>query len=245
MIDALIYRLGNYLALSRSDEQILRDSVVRVEEYSRNQQVNSANERPEYVHIVVEGWLYRYKYLEQGKRSILGYLIPGDVSDIHIALLDHMDHSVSTLTPARCALIPREKISHIFENHTSLAYALFWTSLVEESVLREWFVNNTGRPADKRLAHLLCEMYVRHRASGLVHEHAMLFPLTQNDLADAMGITLVHTNRVLQRLRKEGLITLENKHLVINDWERLRAFAEFSTDYLHLEEQKIMQPLKP
>jgi CRP-like cAMP-binding protein len=238
-IDALIHRLGNFMELTEPDKQRLRDSTIRTITVDRGKNLINENERPDYVHIVIEGWACRYKQLADGQRAILGYLIPGDVCDVHIALLDHMDHSVSTLTSATFALIPRETVNHIFENHTPLAYAFFWASLVEESVQREWFVNNTGRPADKRLAHLLCEMQLRHRAAGLTRDNCIDFPLTQQDLADAMGITVVHTNRVMQKLRSEGLIAYDNKQLTIHDWEALKAFGDFDPGYMHLTEETL------
>lgn len=236
MIEALIHRLGNFLTLSDEDKQQLNDAIVRVDEIDENQEILSEDEKPEHIHLIIEGWACRYKYLEQGQRIILGYLIPGDLCDVHIALLDHMDHSIGTLTPAKVALIPRETVNRIFEENATLARAFFWTALIEESTLREWFVNNSGRSTEKRLAHLFCEMQVRYRAAGLAQDNHSDFPLTQEELADAMGVTVVHTNRVLQRLRKEGMITLAGKRLTINDWERLRAFAEFSPNYLHLSE---------
>ncbi|MCP1367663.1 Crp/Fnr family transcriptional regulator, partial [Halomonas sp. BBD48] len=240
-LDPLLYRLGNFIELKEEDKQRLKDSVLRTGVVDRGQDVICENERPDYVHVVVDGWACRYKYLSDGRRAILGYLIPGDVCDVHIALLDHMDHSVSTLTKATFALIPRETVNYIFENNITLAYALFWASLVDESVQREWFVNNTGRPADKRLAHLLCEMQLRHRAAGLARGSCIDFPLTQQDLADAMGITVVHTNRVMQKLRGDGLITYDNKQLTIHDWEALKAFGDFDSGYMHLTEEALRQ----
>lgn len=236
MIEALVRRLSHFLTLSDDDKRILRDAIVRVEEFDAHQDIIRENEKPEYVHLIVEGWACRYKYLEQGQRIILGYLIPGDLCDVHIALLDHMDHSIGTLTPVSVALIPRETANQIFESNSKLARAFFWTALIEESILREWFVNNNGRSAEKRLAHLFCEMQVRYRAAGLARDNHSDFPLVQAELADALGISVVHTNRVLQKLRREGMITLAGKRLTIIDWERLKDFAEFDPSYLHLNE---------
>ncbi|SFI04260.1 Crp/Fnr family transcriptional regulator [Modicisalibacter xianhensis] len=238
-IDPLLFRLGNFMELAEADQLQFRESIVREVRVGKGKDVICENERPDYVHIVIDGWACRYKYLADGRRAILGYLIPGDVCDVHIALLDHMDHAVSTLTPASFALISRETVNHIFENNISLAYALFWASLVEESVQREWFVNNTGRPADKRLAHLLCELQMRHRAAGLTRTNCIDFPLVQQDLADAMGITVVHTNRVMQKLRSDGLISYDNKLLTILDWEGLKAFGDFDPRYMHLSEETL------
>lgn len=236
LIDAFINTIENFIQLSDAEKQLLQSAVTRVDEVKKGQVINCEEERPSHVHVVVEGWAYRYKYAEQGDRAIVGYLLPGDMSDIHITLLDHMDHSVGALTPAKIALIPLETIREIYENHIPLSYAFFWSSLISESILREWFVNNTVRPADKRVAHLLCEMLVRHQLAGLTHDNSFHLPLTQAELSDAVGITPVHTNRVLQRLRSEEMISLDKKRLAILDLERLMQFAEFSPSYLHLSE---------
>lgn len=240
MTEALTNKLSNYLDLEQKDIQSLRESVQQVEHIEAGQDIIRVDEKPEYVHLIVEGWGCRYKYLEDGKRAIVAYLIPGDVCDIHIAMLDHMDHSVSALTPLKLAYLPREAIERCFRDNHTLARAFFWTSLVEESTMREWFVNATSRPADKRLAHLFCELLMRHWAAKLERRADRFpMPLTQNELADAMGISLVHTNRVLQRLRRDGLVEFEGRTLIVLDWARLKAFADFSPTYLHLQEEKV------
>ncbi|WP_248730188.1 MULTISPECIES: Crp/Fnr family transcriptional regulator [Halomonadaceae] len=240
MIEALVCKLDNYLTLTEEDQESLRDAIVGVEELKQGRDIIRVNERPEYVHLILEGWACRYKILPDGKRAIMSYLIPGDLCDVHIAMLDHMDHSVSTITPLRMALLSRQKIEDIFEKNNTLARAFFWSSLLEESTMREWFVNVTCRPADKRIAHIFCEMMIRYRAAGLTDQHNCIeFPLTQSELADATGITVVHTNRVLQKLRKEEMISLANKQLTIIDWERLKEFGDFDPSYLHLSEASL------
>ncbi|SFU96882.1 Crp/Fnr family transcriptional regulator [Halomonas korlensis] len=237
MIDALINKLENYLTLSDADKQHLTNAVDRVEDIKKDQDIILVNEKPEFVHLIIEGWACRYKLLADGQRAIVAYLIPGDLCDIHIALLDHMDHSVCSLTPLKIAYLSREKIEEMFFNNNTLARAFFWSALIEESIMREWFANVTSRPADKRLAHMFCEIMMRYRAAGLTDRHDSIhFPLTQNELADAAGLSVVHTNRVLQRLRKEGLITYANKHLEIKDWDRLKTFGDFDPRYMHLSE---------
>lgn len=237
MIEALINKLENYLALSDADKQQLVNAVDRVEDIKPDQDIICVNEKPEYVHLILDGWACRYKLLEDGQRAIVAYLIPGDLCDIHIAMLDHMDHSVCSLTPLKIAYLSRNKVEEVFHNNTTLARAFFWSALIEESIMREWFANVTSRPADKRLAHMFCEIMMRYRAAGLTDRHDCIdFPLTQNELADAAGLSVVHTNRVLQRLRKEGMITFAHKRLEITDWERLKTFGDFDPRYMHLSE---------
>lgn len=112
-------------------------------------------------------------------------------------------------------------------------------ALVDEATLREWLVNIGGRPAEERIGHLLCELLLRLRAVGLANGDHYELPLTQNDLAETMGLSNVHTNRVLQELRRQGLIELKSKQLVILDFERLKEFSSFNPNYLHLTQRAL------
>jgi CRP-like cAMP-binding protein len=148
-----------------------------------------------------------------------------------------MDHGIVALTPAAVAFIPHAVIEQLPLRRPELARALWWATLVDEAVLRAWIVNIGRRDAFEGVAHLLCELHVRLRHVGLVQDHSFDLPLTQEDLADALGLTPVHTNRVLQRLRSEGLITLRGGHLTILDAEGLRRAAGFDPNYLHVRQR--------
>jgi CRP-like cAMP-binding protein len=145
-----------------------------------------------------------------------------------------MDHGVLTLTNCTLAQMPREAVIEITEKHPRLARALWWTTLVDEAILREWVGNIGRRTASQRIAHLFCEFLVRLQAIGLAEGGAYEFPLTQAELADATGLSTVHVNRTLQELRAAGLITLKGRLLTIRDAERLKALAGFDPGYLHL-----------
>lgn len=192
-------------------------------------------ERPNDVYLLLEGWGYRYKLLPDGGRHILAYLIPGDLCDIHIFILKKMDHTLGLLSPARVAVISQEKILEVMDKHPRVERALWWATLVDEAVLREWLVNIGTRDAYTRLAHLFCELWLRMRAVGLADEGSFSMPLTQEELGDTMGLTAVHVNRTLQRMRAKGLISLEKKTLTIHDPRKLMEQAEFSPNYLHLD----------
>ena len=191
-------------------------------------------ERPNDVYLLLEGWGYRYKLLPDGGRHILAYLIPGDLCDIHIFILKTMDHTLGLLSPARVAVIPQELILEVMDTHPRIERALWWATLVDEAVLREWLVNIGQRDAFKRVAHLFCELWMRMRAVGLANEGEFSLPLTQEELGDTMGLTSVHINRVLQRMRADGLIELDKKRLTIADPQQLMKEAEFEPNYLHL-----------
>ena len=163
----------------------------------------------------------------------MAYLVPGDFCDQHVFILKTMDHSIATLSTCKVVNIPRSRILEMLEN-PRLARALWWATLVDEATLREWLVNIGARPAERRVAHLLCELLVRLGIVGLSTGDKYELPITQNELADTVGLSTVHVNRVLQRLRGLELITLKGKNLVILDAAKLIQFSGFNSNYLHL-----------
>jgi CRP-like cAMP-binding protein len=152
---------------------------------------------------------------------------------MHVFILKAMDHSIGTLSACRVVDIPRPRILEMLER-PAIAQALWWAALVDEATLREWLVNIGRRPAEQRVGHLLCELLMRLQTVGLTNGNSYELPLTQSDVAETMGLSFVHVNRVLQRLRASGLITLRSKRLVITDLKALKIFSEFNPNYLHL-----------
>ncbi len=193
-------------------------------------------ERPDHVHLIIEGWAARYKLLPDGSRQITAFLIPGDFCDLHVTILGEMDHSITTLTRAKVAYIHRSKMDALTER-PGLARAFWWATLVDEAVLRAWIVNVGRRDAYEAVGHLMCELYVRMKNIGLTEDHRFELPLTQEELGDALGLTPVHVNRVLQRLRAESLISFKGGLLIILDYERLEAASGFNSNYLHIAER--------
>jgi CRP-like cAMP-binding protein len=234
-VNPLIRKLEHFAKLSDEDKRLVEDAIRDVRQLEARQDIISEGEMPDEVHLLLEGWAGRYKVLPDGKRPILAYLIPGDVCDIHITLLNEMDHSIGTLSPAKVAYIPCETIDALLSKGDNLWRALMWSTLVDEAILREWLVTLGYRPADKRVAHLICEMMLRSKAVGLTDDDSFDLPLTQEELADTMGITPVHMNRTLQTLRGRNLITTRGKRVVINDAKRLMEFSDFNPNYLHQE----------
>ena len=193
---------------------------------------------PSDVFLIVEGFACRYKTTKEGGRHIMAYLIPGDLCDLHVFVLREMDHAIATLSPCRFVRIPKEEVLALLDN-PRLARALMCASLVDAAVLREWLVNLGQREGPERVAHLFCELLLRMRAVGLTPSgDGYELPLTQVDLADTMGMTNVHMNRVLQALRGQGLISFKSRKIVIPDVERLNTFAGFTPNYLHLDGTK-------
>ncbi|CAM3903855.1 Crp/Fnr family transcriptional regulator [Vreelandella rituensis] len=235
MIEALVNKLSYYMTLSNEEKQVLVKAATRSFHVDKGEVIINEGERPDYVYLIVKGWACRYKLLKNGDVCIMTYLIPGDPCDVHITILDVMDHSIRALTPMTLIMFPADEMRNIMENHYRLARALFWSILVDEAILREWLVNMGTRPAGPRLAHVFCEMLIRLRIAGCAEDHSFEFPLTQAELGESMGLTPVHTNRVLRKLRQEGLVSLEKKRLTILDWERLKQFSQFDPIYLHCQ----------
>lgn len=236
MTDPFTRKLENFAPLSSEDRRLLAETTRESRRVRAHTDIIAEGQRPDDVHLVLEGFACLYKTLADGKRHIMAYLVPGDLCDVHIFILKAMDHSVGTLSDCRVVDIPRDRILAMLER-PAIARALWWSALVDEATLREWLVNIGGRPGERRVAHLLCELLMRLQTVGLVNGDSYELPITQSDLAETVGLTVVHVNRVLQRLRAAGLITLRSKRLVINDSKALKAFSEFNPNYLHLGEK--------
>jgi CRP-like cAMP-binding protein len=230
----LIAKLETYASLSMHDRQALYDLYKDARELGPRRSIIREGDRPDHIHLMIDGWGARYKLLPDGARQITAFLIPGDFCDIHATLLSEMDHGIATLTRSRVAFIPRDRMDSLTER-PSLARAFWWATLVDESVLRNWIVNIGRRDAYEAIGHLICELYVRMRTVGLVEDHRFDLPLTQEEIGDALGLTPVHVNRVLQRLRGEDMISLKRGLLIIHDYQRLERAAGFSANYLHIE----------
>ncbi len=162
------------------------------------------------------------------------FLIPGDFCDLHVFLLKAMDHSVGALVPTRIAAIERDAVVDIVINRPRLSAALWWCALQEAAIARERIVALGRRNAPGRIAYLLCELVWRQRAINVAEDHSIRLPLTQTDLADALGLTAVHVNRVLQRFRRDELIKLQQRRLTLINFARLEAIAGLTPSYLQL-----------
>ncbi|MDB5430666.1 MAG: Crp/Fnr family transcriptional regulator [Caulobacter sp.] len=186
-------------------------------------------------HVVLSGLACRYKILRDGRRQIMAFLIPGDLCDAEIFVLKVMDHGVAAMTPTVAALVSGKEMKAMLRETSNLGEALWWGTMTDLGVLRERIIDHGRRNAKERIAHLLYEMLVRYRMVGMAADDTYDFPITQIDLADATGLTAVHANRTLQKLRAEGLIEAKGKTIKVLDPDGLKAVAQFNGDYLHLD----------
>lgn len=219
--------------LPLADRELLLSVCDDVRSFGARRDIIREGERPDHVHMMIEGWSCRYKVLPDGARQITAFLIPGDFCDTHVTLFDQMDHSIGSLSDSKVAFVPRAKMLEIADR-PRIARALWWASLVDEAILRAWIVNLGRRDGFERVGHLICEMRARLRSVGLVDGADFALPLTQEELSDAVGLTPVHTNRVLKRLRDDGLMTFRRQQITILDVGKLERLVEFDPNYLHL-----------
>lgn len=230
-------RLARFAALTAEDQALLEDAgCERVRRVGAREDVFREGEKPRCLYLVLDGWAMRYKSLEDGRRQVLSFVLPGDMCEQQVLLLPRADHSLAAITAISVAEISAARILEIARTSPRLLQALSWSDLVGHARQREWTVNLGQRTALERMAHLICELFFRLRAIGLTHGMTCELPVTQATLADATGISAVHVNRTLQELRASNLITLRGKHLTIHDLEGLQAVALFSPTYLHLDE---------
>lgn len=183
--------------------------------------------------VVLEGWACRYKILPSGSRQIMAFLMPGDCCDLHIKLLAEMDHGIQAITTAMVATVAQPQMHAMMLDHPNIAQAMYIAQLIDESVMRAWIVSMGRRSATERVAHLICELYLRACNIGLTGEDEFALPLSQLVLADALGMTVVHINRILKDLRLAGAMALKRGSVTIIDPVKLVQIAGFDENYLH------------
>lgn len=234
----LIRKIGSYTTLSEDEKRRLHDALgdsIRIFEPRRD--MLREGEKPDRIFVLIDGWAMRYKTLPDGRRQITSFLLPGDLCDSHMFVLAQMDHSIAALSHVTASELSRDMVLDLMERTPRLTQCLWWDTLVATSIQREWIVNIGRRDSAERMAHLLVELLVRMRIVGRASDGHFDMPATQGDLADALGITPVHTNRILQTLRTANLIQLDRKTLTILDEEGLKKLAGFNTSYLHLDRE--------
>ena len=230
----LIRKLESVSKLSEAEREALSGLPLTVQSVSEDQEIFRDHDAPGRCCLLIDGFMHRYRLLENGGRQILSFHLPGDIVDLQTLLLGTMDHSIGTLVRSRVAFIPNTALLGLMKEHPGIAQALWRDSLVDAAVFREWIVNVGRRHSQARIAHLFCEIYVRMQTLGLAQPDGFMLLLTQAEIADATGITAVHVNRTLQEMRTRGLVASEGRYLRIPNLTRLKEAAGFDPVYLHL-----------
>jgi CRP-like cAMP-binding protein len=229
----LFKRWSRRLVLSPDDQAAVLNLPWVRKQFQRDAYLAREGEPTRVCTVLLQGLAYRQKILSDGSRQIISFHIAGEFLDIQNCLLEVADHNVQALTRAVVAIIAKESLLALMSARPAVRRAIWLDSLLDSSVFREWVVNVGRRDARQRIAHLLCELALRLKAAGLAEGPTFDFPLMQEQIADATGLTSVHTNRTLQALRKSGLISLSASKLTILDWDALAAAGDFSERYLH------------
>lgn len=235
MSHPFLLKLQRIGSLSVAEARDLEEAASRTRVYGADEDIVSEGDHPAECHVILTGFACRYKLLAEGKRQILSFQVPGDFCDLEGFVLGRMDHSVGTLTRCTTAVVPHKSLLEITERHPRIARALWADMLVDAAVFREWLASIGRRSAYQRVAHLLCEVTTRLETVGLAQGGSFDVPVTQTELGDALGLSTVHVNRVLQQLRREGLITFRGNALVVHHWERLKTVGDFDPAYLRVQ----------
>ncbi len=231
-VRALIRKLDGFAPLTEPDRAALAGLSRYVRPVERHSVLVEQDGVADHALIVLSGFASRCKRRASGRRQILAYLIPGDLCDRGALHGYPLDHTIDTLTPCRIARVPRVAYLDLVSRHPGIALAVQRAKLAEEATAREWMANIGMRSGPERMAHLLCELLERLGSIGEAAAGQFDLPLTQTDLADTLGLSSVHVNRVLQVLRHDGLIALQGRRLLILAPRQLRELAEFEAGYL-------------
>jgi CRP-like cAMP-binding protein len=205
---------------------------VRTVKVRKNKDVVIGGNHYDCVYVNHDGWLARYKILHNGSRQIMDFILPGQVFGLQASLFKRSLYSVVTVTETTLSTIPFDMVDSVFEQNLGLAKALFWSAAYEGAILGEHLIDAARRSAYERVSHLLLELFVRLNAVNLTDEMTFSVPLTQELIADALGLTTVHVNRTLRALREDKLIALNGHSVTILDFEALSLLSDFENSYL-------------
>lgn len=229
----MIQRLERHRPFSIWDRKAVQGLPVVLKVMEPAAYLVREGEAPSHCCVLLSGFMYGHKMTGSGLRQIVSLHMRGDLMDLQNMLFEAADHNLQTLSRAEVALIPRRAVEEMAIARPTVCAAIWAEMLVETSILREWVLNIGRRDALGRIAHLICELALRLEDAGLGEGRRQSMPLTQEQLADAVGLTSVHVNRILQQMKAEGLIRREKRLVIIEDWNRMRSVADFNPSYLH------------
>jgi len=240
MGNPFVKKLSGLADLSEDDMLAVEQATSRSRRYAARQDLIREGDQTGPMFVVLEGWVCRYKVLPSGTRQIMAFLMAGDACDLHIKLLAEMDHGIQALTPAVVASISKADVQRLMHDHPNVANAMYSAQLIDEGVLRAWIVSMGRRSSTERVAHLLCELYLRALDVGRLADGSLSLPLSQIILADALGMTAVHINRVLKELRLAGAVILNRGSITVSDPAQLVRIAGFDENYLHRRSRRVV-----
>jgi CRP-like cAMP-binding protein len=238
-LDPLVAKLAYRVRLDAKDRAAILALPHTVRSVERSHFIARERETATHSCLMVSGYSVRSKLVATGGRQIVSIHMRGEMVDLQNSMLDVADHSVQMLTTGKVAMVPRDDVQRLFAERPNVARAMWIDTLVDGSIFREWITNVGRRDARTRIAHLLCEFSLRMKLAGLGEDNLYELPMTQEQLADATGLTPVHVNRTIKALDAEGLIARSNpRSIFIGDWKKLAEAGDFDSNYLHLRQNE-------
>lgn len=238
MISVHLKKLRKRVELSAEEERAIRASVAETRTIPADEVAVHSGEKLHSSMILLSGWMARSKDLPSGERQVTELHIAGDFTDLHGLTLHCLDHDIVAMSDCTVALVPHDRLREITRQYPRLGQIYWFTTNVDAAIHREWALSLGQRSAISRMAHLFCEMYERLDVVGATSGNGYQFPLTQRELSECLGLTVVHANRTLQELRRRGLVQLENRRVNILDRRGLEGVAEFDPAYLYLDRRE-------
>lgn len=238
-LELMLRKLSRWYPLDKADEEALLALPHHVRALDPHHYVVREGEAATHTGLMLSGFSVRHKIVVDGARQIVAIHMKGDIVDLQNSLLGTADHSVQMLTKGEVAMIPREAVQDIALTRPRIGMAMWKDTLVDGSIFREWIANVGRRDAATRVAHVLCEFALRLKVAGLGEKTNYELPMTQEQLADVVGLTPVHVNRTLQVLERKNLISRAKRSVVVGDWQRLAEAGDFDAAYLHLPDHEV------
>ena len=235
--EVLIEHLSRIGELSHGDRVAIHRVEGEVRKVRRHGDLLRAGQVPTHSVIVLRGMLYRYTARLDGTCQVHSFYLPTDTPSLETIHIDYMDNNLGAVVDSTIGLIAHEELHRLMAARPNVLSLIWRECLIQAAVFREWLLRNSQLPAHSAMAHLFCEIFYRSRACGLVDSDSCEFPVTQEMLADALGLTSVHVNRTLQLLRETGMVDHKAGRLYVHDFYRLAQAAEFDPHYLHLWER--------
>lgn len=239
MITVHLKKLRHRIEISQPEEQAIRDAVAEIRDVRADTMIIHSGEELSSCSILLNGWAARSKDLPSGERQVTELHVAGDFLDMHGFTLKCLDHDVLALTDCAIGVVPHQRLAQIMERFPRLSRAFWFSTNVHAAITRELALSLGQRTALARMAHLFCELRYRLGVVGRTKTDGYEFPLTQRELSECLGLTVVHVNRTLQALRGRGLVEFENRRVSILDRAGLEGVAEFDPSYLYLDRRTL------
>ena len=238
-LEPLVRKLGYWGGLDAADRRAILALPHAVKTIEPHHYIVRERDRTTHSCLMLSGFSVRHKIVAGGSRQIVAIHMKGEIVDLQNSLLGTADHSVQMLTPGQIAMIPRDDILRLAFERPAVGRAMWFDTLVDASIFREWIANVGRRDARTRIAHVLCEFALRLKVAGLGEQTGYQLPMTQEQLGDATGLTSVHVNRTLKTLERDGLIErIGPRSIIIGDWKKLAEVGDFDSAYLHLHDNE-------